>query len=136
MASDPFPEERAQTSYQNLSLWLLNNKSDVHQRYDILTHCVFLYKHISAIETLKDCMANIPRGGEQSSEEVHALSKRFWDYLNQLLYDRRFLCKAQVERSQALLYSLSSRRVGLPAHHLYREPYPLGAYYYHSRRAP
>ena len=136
MASDPFPEERAQILYQNLSLWLLNNVSDVDQRYDILKHCVFLYKHISAIETLKDCMANIPRGGDKSSSEVHALSKRFWDYLNQQLCDRRFHCIAQVERSKALLYSLNSSRVDLPAHHLYHEQYPLGAYYYHSRRAP
>ena len=130
------PEGEAMELYQSLGMLIINTTVlKPSEKLQVLNHCVFLQKYIAAIETLVKCIDDLPkRAAADEAVNVFKSNLKF-SWVTQL-ETTRLACAEQVKKSQALFESLSSRRVGLPAHHLYREPYPLGAYYYHSRRAP
>ena len=74
--------------------------------------------------------------GAATSQEVNVFKSDLKFSWVKQLRAKRVACAEEVKQSQDLYDRLSRPGVGL----LYREPYPLGAYYYHpphfSRRAP
>ena len=114
---------------------LLVNNSKMQNAIDVYDHIIFLRKYVSTIETLQMCINDL-RTITDWSADVHRLRMSWTSQLEAT----RASCAEEVEWSQALFGSFYGHRVGLPAQHYYREPYPLEAYYYHplsfSRRAP